>query len=96
MSAGPGSQPAAAAVSVRLTGDRDSCVRLLMTLAEHPDFEVVRGPRGPYACDSGPGVRWYLTVRPAGNPPETLRGAARSRRAIRRPAATPSSRRHHP
>ena len=89
MSAAPASQPAA--VSVRLIGNRDACARLLMTLIENPDFAVVRGP---YTCDSDPGVRWYVTVRPAADPTQTQRGAAHSHQAIRRPAAP--SRRHLP
>jgi hypothetical protein len=79
-------------VSVRLIGDLDACIWLAQILVGHPDLEMIRGPRGPYACDSEPGVRWYLTVRPAGNLP-TLRGAVHHRQAIRRPAA--SSRRPH-
>ena len=52
----------------------------------------VRLTRGPDDCDTEPGARWYLTVRPAEDL-LTLRGAAHNRHAIRRPAAP--SRRHH-
>ena len=94
MSAAPGRHLAAAApaVSVRLTGDPGACVRLLMLLADLPGLVLPRGPRGPYACDTEPGVRWYLTVRTADDLP-ALPGAAHNRQAIRRPAAP--SRRHH-
>ena len=91
MSAAPGRQ-LATAVPMRLTGGPDACARLLMLVVKLPGPAVVRGPRGPYACDSEPGVRWYLTVRPAEDLP-TSRGAVHNRQAIRRPAAP--SRRHH-
>ena len=92
----PGRQPATAAgaVSVRLIGDPDACTRLAQILVGHPDLEVISGPRGPYACDTEPAVRWYVTVRPAGDMPTTQCGAAHHRQAIRRPAAP--ARRHHP
>jgi hypothetical protein len=83
---------AASSVSVRLTGDPDACARLLMLLVKLPCLTLARGPRGPYACDTESGVRWYLTVRAADNLP-ALPGAAHNRQAIRRPAAP--SRRHH-
>lgn len=94
MIAAPGRQPATAApaVSVRLTGDPDTCARLLMLVVNLPGLAVVRGPRGPYACDTEPGVRWYLTVRPAEDLP-TFRGTAHNRQEIRRSPAP--SRRHH-
>ena len=81
-------------MSVRLIGDPGACARLAQILTGHPDLQVVRGLRGPYACDSETGVRWYVTVRPAGDMPTTLRGTAHSHQAIRRPAAP--ARRHHP
>jgi len=94
MTAAPGRRlPAGApAVSVRLTGDPDACARLLMLLAGLPGLALARGPRGPYACDTEPGVRWYLTVRPADDLPASP-GTAHNRQVIRRPAAP--SRRHH-
>ena len=96
MSAAPGRQPAtvARAVSVRLIGDPDASARLAKIPMSHPDLEVVRGPRGPYACDTEPGARWYVTVRPLEDMPEMQCGAAHSHQAIRRPAAP--ARRHHP
>jgi hypothetical protein len=80
-------------VSVRLIGDPDACARLAQILTGHPDLEMISGPRGPYACDTEPGARWYVTVRPLEDMSMTLHGAAHNRQAIRRPVAP--ARRHH-
>jgi hypothetical protein len=96
MSAAAGSKTPAV-VSVRLTGDPDACARLALIVTCHPGLGVVGGPRGPYACDSGPGVRWYLTVRHLEDPPVT---GTTLRQASAQPPATPlarrSQRRHRP
>jgi hypothetical protein len=85
----PGKHPASQAapvVAVRLTSEAGACSRLALILAGAPGLEVIRGPRGPYACGDQASIRWYLTLRQSAGLPVNERGAAHSRQASHRPA----------
>ena len=82
-------------VKVRLSGEQHALYALAAMLAANPAVEILAGPDGPYRNRREPGYRVYLTVRVP--PHDTDQGgAAHSQQAIRRPAATPSSRRQIP
>jgi len=82
-------------VKLRLSGEQPALDMLTAILADCPTVEILTGPDGPYRNRREPGHRIYLTVRAHldANGPG---GAAHSHQAIRRPAATPSSRRQDP
>lgn len=87
------------AVAVRMIGDPDACAALALLLAGHPGIEVVRGPRGPYACDETAQVRWYVTLRLATGLPGAGRRTAAKQSAAPLPRPRPKEnprKEHHP
>jgi hypothetical protein len=91
-------QPVPGPVEVRVSGDLPAIAAFIDALAAAGCEVPEPGPRGfrVYPNRREPGFRVYLAVRPAEDQSETWCGAAHSHQAIRRPAATHSSRRQLP